>query len=140
MDLLHAYSKQSLGSSAPATLTVKATQSRRPLTSPLSVKQQARQLRPDQVSSLVAHYLSIGSVAAAASALKVSRQTAAKHLHGAGVETVRRMTQTEIASAIQAYQDGQSAARIGRRLGFDPQTVLTALHRADIPVRPRPGR
>lgn len=140
MDLLHAYSKQSGRVRDPSELLGRASQSRRPSASETRASRRSRQLKPDEITFLIAHYRDLGSVAAAAQAIGVTRQTAAKHLKYAGVATLRGMTPADIASAILAYRDGQSAARIGRRLGFDPQTIITALRAADVSIRYRPGR
>lgn len=117
MDLLHDYSKQSRRQPNPADLSSNAVRSRRPSAPEAAVKRRARQLRPEEVDALVAHYREKGSVVAAGNALGITRQTAAKHLAAAGIETVRRMTDTDIESAVRAYEDGQSAARIGCQLG-----------------------
>uniref|UniRef100_UPI00359489B4 helix-turn-helix domain-containing protein n=1 Tax=Microbacterium sp. SORGH_AS_1204 TaxID=3041785 RepID=UPI00359489B4 len=50
------------------------------------------------------------------------------------------MSDTEITTAAALYSDGHSAATIGRRLGFDPQTVIKGLRSVGVPIRPRPGR
>ncbi|WP_373426962.1 helix-turn-helix domain-containing protein [Microbacterium sp. SORGH_AS_0888] len=58
----------------------------------------------------------------------------------AAIETVRRMSEADISTAAALYREGRSAAAIGRKLGFDPQTVLNGLRSAGVPIRPRPGR
>lgn len=113
---------------------------RRRSASGTAVNRRAKQLKPDEVDALVAHYRKNESVVDAANALGVTRQTAAKYLCAAGIATVRRMTDTDVADAVRAYEGGQSASRIGSRLGFDPQTVLTALRNSGVQIRPRPGR
>lgn len=50
------------------------------------------------------------------------------------------MSEADIETAAALYGEGRSAATIGRRLGFDPQTVLNGLRSAGVPIRPRPGR
>ncbi|WP_375384203.1 helix-turn-helix domain-containing protein [uncultured Microbacterium sp.] len=49
------------------------------------------------------------------------------------------MSETDISTAAALYREGRSAAAIGRRLGFDPQTVLNGLRGAGVPIRARPG-
>ncbi len=49
------------------------------------------------------------------------------------------MTATDLAAAVEQYGVGDSAARIGRRLGFDTQTVLNGLRTVGTPIRPRNG-
>ncbi|MEW1706886.1 helix-turn-helix domain-containing protein [Microbacterium sp. NPDC089190] len=75
----------------------------------------------------MAHYRKHGSVVGAANALGVTRQTAGKHLAQAGLVTIRRMSAADIVVAQTAYEHGESAASIGRRLGFSTHTVLKAV-------------
>lgn len=49
------------------------------------------------------------------------------------------MSEADITAAAELYREGHSAATIGRRLGFDPQSVRNGLRRADVLIRPRPG-
>ncbi len=139
VDLLHAYSKHSRSLPDPRELAVKARRSRRPARSTPPTKKRARQLRPHEIEALIAHHRENGSVVAAAKALGITSQTAGAHLAEAGIATKHRMSDADIAQAASAYKDGQSAARIGRRLGFDAQTVLTALRGAGVTIRPRSG-
>ncbi|MBB5741949.1 DNA-directed RNA polymerase specialized sigma24 family protein [Microbacterium ginsengiterrae] len=120
----------------PRALADKARRSRRPAAGTQCVKKRAKRLRPDEVQELIAHYRENGSVTAAAKALSITRQTAGAYLSEAGIATVHRMSDADVTEAVSAYEEGQSAARIGRRLGFDPQTVLTALRRASVAIRP----
>ncbi|MFN3949051.1 helix-turn-helix domain-containing protein [Microbacterium sp.] len=138
MDLLHAYSKHFDGH-ATAEVARGAAQSRRPATGARRTKT-ARQLRPSEVDDLVVRYQKLGSVADVARQFGVTRQTVGMHLASRGIETVRRMSEADITAAAELYREGHSAATIGRRLGFDPQTVLNGLRRADVPIRPHPGR
>ncbi|MDQ1206261.1 helix-turn-helix domain-containing protein [Microbacterium sp. SORGH_AS_0862] len=50
------------------------------------------------------------------------------------------MSEADISTAAALYREGRSAAIIGRRLGFDPQTVLNGLRSVEVPIRARPGR
>lgn len=84
----------------------------------------ARQLRPEEIEALVAHYRHNGSVVAAAKALGITRQTAGKHLADAGIMTVRRIGDADIAIARAAHAAGASVTAIGRRLGFSANTIL----------------
>jgi hypothetical protein len=104
------------------------------------VANRARQLRAVEVDTLVARYEEVGSVNAIAHEYQVTRQTVAKLLAERGIETIRRMSATDVAIATDRYTLGDSAATIGRRLGFAPHTVLSALRAAGVPIRPRPGR
>ena len=64
---------------------------------------------------------------AAAKALAVTRQTAGKHLADAGISTLRRMSEFDVAPARSEHAMGVSAAAIGRRLGFSTHTVIKAI-------------
>jgi hypothetical protein len=92
------------------------------------VVKRARQLRPEEIEALVEHYRHHGTVVAA-KAMGVTRQSAGKHLADAGISTVRRMTDSDIAAACSEYAAGVSAAAIGRRLGFATNTILSAVAR-----------
>lgn len=88
---------------------------------------------------MVARYRELGNVADVAREFGATRQTVGSHLAARGIETVRRMSEADIMTAAELYREGHSAATIGRRLGFDPQTVLNGLRYVGIPIRPRPG-
>lgn len=137
MDLLHAYSKH-CDAHPPAELVLKAAQSRRPRQAAPRARS-ARQFRPSEIDELVARYLEVGNVADVARQFSVTRQTVGTHLASRGIETVRRMSEANITVAAALYGEGKSAAAIGRRLGFDPQTVLRGLRSVDVPIRERPG-
>lgn len=130
MDLLHHYSKQSDGTPLVQRLVEEARASRRRASRAPAVKW-ARQLRPDEIDALIAHYRENGSVVAAAKALGVTRQTAGKHLGEAGISTIRRMSESDVATARSGYATGVSAAAMGRRLGFSTNTVIKAI-RSDL--------
>lgn len=137
VDLLHAYSKHCDGH-PPAELVLKAAQSRRPGRAAPRARS-ARQLRPSEIDELVVYYLEVGNVAEVARHFGVTRQTVGSHLAVRGIETVRRMSEADISTAAALYREGRSAATIGRRLGFDGQTVLTSLRSVGVTIRPRPG-
>ncbi|GAA3767394.1 hypothetical protein GCM10022240_19720 [Microbacterium kribbense] len=103
MDLLHNYSKQSRRLHDPRDLSSRADMSRRLSASDAVLKRRARQLRVEEVNALIANYRDSGSVVAAANALGITRQTAAKHLAAAGIATVRRMTEADLAAAAWVY-------------------------------------
>ena len=66
---------------------------------------------------------------------QISRTTVAKHLADRGIDTSRRMSETEIADALRLYAEGWSSIRIGQRIGFDNHTVLEALRSAGAEIR-----
>ena len=129
MDLLHTYSKQLGGTPSAGALVEKARRSRRS-TRNSPIVQRARQLRDDEVEALITHYHEHGSVALAAKALGVTRQTAGKYLGAAGISTARHMTNSEVRQARAWHDHGVSATAIGRRLGYSPHTILKALRAA----------
>jgi AraC-like DNA-binding protein len=139
VDLLHAYSKQSGKPDVAAQVASAAAQPRRsPATR--STAKPARRLRGAEIDDLVACYETTRSVNAVARQFRISRQTVAKHLSARGIETVRRMTATDLTAAVEQYGLGDSAATIGRQLGFDTQTVLNRLRAVGTTIRPRNGR
>ena len=87
----------------------------------------ARQLRPDEIEALIAHYRDNGSVTTAAKAVGITRQTAGKYLTDAGFFTIRRMSDDDIARAREAREAGQSINSIACVTGFSPHTVARAL-------------
>jgi len=135
VDLLHVYSKHCDANAIPD-LVLKSVRSRRPAVTPARAKT-ARQLRPAEVDALITRYQQLGSVAEVAREFGVTRQTVGMHLAARGIDTIRRMSEADIATATELYRDGRSAATIGRRLGFNAQTVLTALRSVGVPIQPR---
>lgn len=49
------------------------------------------------------------------------------------------MTAADLATAVEQYVLGDSAATIGRRLSFDTQTVLNGLRTVGTPIRHETG-
>lgn len=138
MDLLHAYSKQSGRPDVAAQLALAAGQHRRSPTTRSTAKS-ARRLRGPEIDDLVASYETTHSVSAVARQFRISRQTVTKLLASRGLETVRRMTAADVATATEQYVRGDSVATIGRQLGFDTQTVLSQLRAVGTTIRPRNG-
>lgn len=100
VDLLHAYSKQSDKRDVAAQLASAAAQHRRsPATR--STAKPARRLREAEIDDLVTSYETTRSVNAVARQFRISRQTVAKHLASRGIETVRRMTAADLATAVE---------------------------------------
>jgi DNA invertase Pin-like site-specific DNA recombinase len=100
VDLLHAYSKQSDKRDVAAQLASAAAQDRRsPATR--STARPARRLREAEIADLVTSYETTRSVNAVARQFRISRQTVAKHLASRGIETVRRMTAADLATAVE---------------------------------------
>lgn len=126
MDLLHHYSKQSRGAPSVQSLVAKARESKRRSGSTAAMKR-ARQLRPEEIETLIAHYRENGNVTTAAKAIGVTRQTAGKYLSEAGFVTIRRMSDDDIARAREAHKAGKPVNSIARMIGFSPHTVVRAL-------------
>lgn len=71
---------------------------------------------------------------------RVSRTTVAKHLADRGINTSRGMKPADIARAVELYTEGVSSVNIGKQLGFDNHTVISALRRAHVPIRKALGK
>lgn len=87
----------------------------------------ARQLRTEEIEVLIARYRANGSVTTAARAVGITRQTAGRYLAEAGIVTVRRMSDDEIARDREAHKAGESLSSIARIIGFSPHTVAKAM-------------
>lgn len=142
MGLLQTYSKHGEVAVSPLELVFRSRRSHRPKEESLTPVRRARQLRPDEVDVLEARFRETQHLTRVAGEFGITRMTAAKLLGERGIETARRrMSELEIQLASDAYLvDGDSAATIGKRLGFAPHTVIKTLRAAGVPIRPRPGR
>jgi transposase-like protein len=103
----------------------------------------AAQLRPEQVDELVRLYGEIKSVKGLARHLGVHHHTVRKHLIGRGVEIEqpRQMSEEELALATHLYIDEQlTAAQIAPKVGFTASTIVKALNRAGVKMRPQVAR
>lgn len=126
VDLLHHYSKQ-LGDTPPVQSLVDKAQASTRRAGGAAVVKRARQLRPEEIETLITHYRENGSVTMAAKAVGITRQTAGRYLSDAGIATVRRMSDADIARAREAHEAGTSVHSIARIIGFSPHTVAKAL-------------
>ena len=126
VDLLHHYSKQSGDIPPVQGLADRARETKRRVGSAGAVKR-ARQLRPEELETLIAQYRENGSVTAPAKAVGITRQTAGKYLSEFGFVTTRRMSDDDIARAREAHEAGKSVNSIARMIGFSPHTVVRAL-------------
>lgn len=52
----------------------------------------------------------------------------------------RKMSDKQIAKAVELYADGESAAAIGERFDASPQTVINCLRAQNVEIRPRGRR
>ncbi|MFW8745222.1 hypothetical protein, partial [Mesorhizobium japonicum] len=62
------------------------------------------------------------------------------HLHSAGVDLSKGMSQTEVATAAQLCEGGLSSMTIGARLGFDNHAIIRALRGRGIVIHRALGR
>ena len=85
---------------------------------------------------VVARYLAIRNMRTVAREFRISRTTVARILTEHGIDPSRRMTDAQIAVAVELYEQGLSSAAIGQRLGFDNHTVLKALRSRGGTIRP----
>ena len=92
-------------------------------------------LTATEVDQLVADYGSHGSIYTLARKYKVHRGTVSQHLKERGVDLNRGMSQAAKEQAARLYADGMSSAVIGKQLGFDNHTVISALRTLGVPIR-----
>jgi len=103
----------------------------------------AAQLRPEQVDELVQLYGEMKSIKGLARHLGVHHHTVRKHLidRGIEIEQPRQMSDDELALASHLYIDEQlTAAQIAPKIGFTASTIVKALNRAGVKMRPPVGR
>ena len=58
-----------------------------------------------------------------------------QHLKEHGVDLTKGMSPAAKEQAARLYADGKSSAAIGKQLGFDNHTVLSALRSMGVPIR-----
>lgn len=103
----------------------------------------AVQLRPEQVDELVQLYGEIKSVKGLARHLGIHHHTVRKHLINRGVKIAvpRQMSKEELALAAHLYVEEQlTAAQIAPKVGFTASTIVKALNRAGVEMRPQVAR
>jgi hypothetical protein len=89
----------------------------------------ALRLGEDKITELVERYQAGATVYELADQFKIYRTTVSEHLHRRGVKMRGQgLDESEIAQAVQLYEQGWSVARIGERLGANASTVWMALH------------
>ncbi len=139
MHLLQVYSNPAAGFVAPQELLFRSN-TREPQQASHAPRRRARQLRAGEVDLVVARYLDVRNIRTVAREFQVSRTTVTRILTGRGIGTSRRMTDTQVSAAAELYQQGLSSAAIGQRMGFDNHTILNALRRRGVSIRPAVGR
>lgn len=100
----------------------------------------AKQLREHEIDELVERYRLTHNVRQVAREFRMSRTTVAKHLASREVDTSRGMKPRDIARAIDLYAEGVSSVTIGKQLGFDNHTVISALRGRGVEIRRPLGR
>lgn len=103
----------------------------------------ASQMRPEQVEEIVRLYAEMKSVKGLARHLGIHHHTVRKHLIDRGVETKqpRLMSEDELALATRLYIENQmTAAQIATKIGFTASTIVKALNRAGVKMRPPVAR
>lgn len=88
-----------------------------------------------------AHYLDGATLREVAASLGISHPRLAAILRKRGIR-VRRSSPSdaEVDEMVYRYEHGESLARIGEKLGFQPNTVRTHLLERGIPTRDSHGR
>ena len=92
---------------------------------------------------MVTDYLAGQGVVQLTHAYRINSSTVIGHLQRQGVHVARnarRLTEPQVAKAVQLYAAGQSLATIGSTFGVDAGTVRRSFIRVGIATRPRRGR
>jgi DNA-directed RNA polymerase specialized sigma24 family protein len=124
-------------------LRVRAESEQRATEAGRRVPASAAQLRPEQVDELVRLYGEMKSIKGLARHLGVHHHTVRKHLidRGIEIEQPRQMSDDELALASHLYIDEQlTAAQIAPKIGFSASTIVKALNRAGVKMRPQVAR
>ena len=140
MRLLHNHSKHVGVGASPLELAAKAALSRRPAPASPAAVRTAKQLREREIDDLVTRYRETNNMRQIAQEFRMSRTTVAKHLAARGIDTARGMKPADVARAVDLYAQGLSSIAIGKQLGFDNHTVLSALRTQAIPIRTALGK
>lgn len=138
--VLHNYSNHVVVGPSPLEVTAKAARSRRPTEEATTPVRPAKQLRPREIDVLVERYAETRNMRAVAREFAMSRTTVAKHLADRGVDTSRGMKRDDIVCAVEMYAEGMSSVNIGKRLGFDNHTVISALRSEGVAIRNALGK
>jgi transposase-like protein len=103
----------------------------------------AVQFRPEQVDELVRLYGELKSVKGLARHVGIHHHTVRKRLinRDIKIEQPRQMSNDELALATQPYIDEQlTAAQLATKISFFASTILKALNRAGVKMRPQVAR
>jgi hypothetical protein len=141
--LLQTYSKHCIASKTLAALRLRAESERRTTEVGRRVPASAAQLRPEQVEELVRLYAEMKSVKGLARHLGIHHHTVRKHLIDSGVKIEQRrlMSAEELSLATHLYVDEElTAAQIAPKVGFTASTIVKALNRSGVKMRPQVAR
>ena len=143
MRLLQSYSKHCVATKTLTDVRVRAESERRAAELGRRIPASAAQLRPEQVDELVRLYSEMKSVKGLARHLGIHHHTVRKHLidRGIDIKQPRQMDKEELALATHLYIDEQlTAAQIAPKVGFTASTIVKALNRAGVKMRPQVAR
>ena len=141
--LLQSYSKHCIASKTLMNVRARAESERRVTEVGRRVPASAVQMRPEQIDELVRLYGETKSVKGLARHLGIHHHTVRKHLvdRGVKIEQPRQMSEEELALAAHLYEEEQlTAAQIAPKLGFNASTIVKALNRAGVKMRPQVAR
>ena len=94
-----------------------------------------QELREHEIDELVARYQETRNMRQVAREFRMSRTTVAKHLADRNIDTSRGMKAGDVARAVELYAEGLSSVNIGKQLGFDNHTVISALRSEGVVIR-----
>ena len=134
--VLHCYSKQSSQSVKLRSLIQKIMASPRKERSLPPVPRRFTQLNATQSESMAADYQAGVPVKELAAKYKISRETVSKHLrrHGIAPRPVG-LDKQQIEEAVRLYEQGDSLATIGKRMGVTAHTVRSRLVEVGVRMR-----
>ena len=91
---------------------------------------------------MVRLYGEMKSVKGLARHLGIHHHTVRKHLKTRGVTIAQPglVSPEQLTLAIERYEAGQSSIVFGKRLGFDNHTIIGALRKSGVEIRPQLGR
>ena len=140
MRLLQSYSKHCIATKTLADVRVRAESEHRATEVGRRIPASAAQMRPEQVDEIVRLYAEMKSVKGLARHLGIHHHTVRKHLvdRGIEIEQPRQMSDDELALTTHLYIDEQmTAAQIAPKIGFTASTIVKALNRAGVRMRPQ---
>jgi hypothetical protein len=138
--LLQIYSNPSSNRLSPQELLLRSRRSARVTPHTTTPGRSVRQLREREKRAVVARYLEIRNMRQLAREFSISRTTVARVLAEHGIDTSRGMSPADVRQAAELYEQGASSMTIGKAMGFDNHTILSALRSAEVVIRQQIGR